>query len=296
MATFTAEGASEFLNVKPGEAFTYAISNTFVATVLLQEVIGPGAFQTLTTHTSTQSSKTVQNTSASDKQYRLLCSSYTSGTVTYTFALATDVAIPFIYQGRRLGYFDDAGNLVITGGLTNPGSQAITGDLAVTGNTVVTGNVTAARLLSALIDDSNYLCASGDITKKVGFNANAVTATKTVTLVFSDGGSDISITFPSSTGALAALSGAASNGQTFSGSSTTFSNMVTFTSGLKTKVAVTNTANPPTQAEMVTAFGAAATTGAGFVGVLNDNAGGTNEYFVWSDGTNYFYVAGTIGA
>lgn len=75
-----------------------------------------------------------------------------------------------------------------------------------------------------------------------------------------------------------------------------FSGVVNHSAGLRTKVAVTDTANPPTQAELVTAFGAAATVGAGFMGLLNDNAGGTNEYLVWSDGTNFFYVAGTIGA
>lgn len=62
------------------------------------------------------------------------------------------------------------------------------------------------------------------------------------------------------------------------------------------RVSTANTANPPTQAELVTAFGSAASSGPGFIGILNDNAGGSAEYFVWSDGTNYFYVAGTVGA
>lgn len=75
-----------------------------------------------------------------------------------------------------------------------------------------------------------------------------------------------------------------------------FSGVVNCSAGVRTKYATTNTANPPTQAEMVTAFGAAATNGSGFLGVLNDNAGGTNEYLVFGDGSNYWYIAGTVGA
>jgi hypothetical protein len=75
-----------------------------------------------------------------------------------------------------------------------------------------------------------------------------------------------------------------------------FAGVTTFTAGLKTKVAVTDTANPPTNAEMITAFGAAATAGAGFLGVLDDANGHANEYICWSDGTKWWYVTGTAGA
>lgn len=54
-----------------------------------------------------------------------------------------------------------------------------------------------------------------------------------------------------------------------------------------------NVANPPTNAEMISTFGAAATTGAGFVAVLNDAGGGSNEYLIWSDGAKYWYLTGT---
>lgn len=93
---------------------------------------------------------------------------------------------------------------------------------------------------------------------------------------------------------------AAFSGNFFINSTTTntslFSGVVNCSAGVRTKYATTNTANPPTQAEMVTAFGVCATNGSGFIGVLNDNAGGTNVYFVYSDGTNYFYILGTVGA
>lgn len=54
-----------------------------------------------------------------------------------------------------------------------------------------------------------------------------------------------------------------------------------------------NVTNPPTDAELDSAFGTPATVGAGFLGVVNDNNGGTNEYLCWSDGANWFFVTGT---
>ena len=75
-----------------------------------------------------------------------------------------------------------------------------------------------------------------------------------------------------------------------------FAGLVTFTAGLKTKVAVTDTANPPTNNEAITAFGAAATTGAGFIGIIDDADGHANEYIIWSDGTKYWQVTGTACA
>ncbi len=63
--------------------------------------------------------------------------------------------------------------------------------------------------------------------------------------------------------------------------------------GIRTKVSIADMSNPPTNAELVSAFGAAATVGAGFSAIVDDNNGHANEYFVWSDGTKYWYVAGT---
>lgn len=64
-----------------------------------------------------------------------------------------------------------------------------------------------------------------------------------------------------------------------------------FSDGINTAVAVNNVHDTaPTAAELVTSFGSAASRGAGFVGVVNDAAGGTNFYVVSSDGTDYFYT------
>lgn len=54
--------------------------------------------------------------------------------------------------------------------------------------------------------------------------------------------------------------------------------------------------NPPTDAELDSAFGAPATLPVPFTAIVNDNDGGTNEYLVWSDGTSWFYVAGTVAS
>lgn len=89
--------------------------------------------------------------------------------------------------------------------------------------------------------------------------------------------------------------------QTFSGdyfihSSSTrasfFTGIVNASGGVRTKYATDNVSSPPTAAELTTAFGAAATVGSGFLGIVNDNNGGTAEYICWTDGTNWFYIAG----
>lgn len=59
------------------------------------------------------------------------------------------------------------------------------------------------------------------------------------------------------------------------------------------KYSAANVANPPTDAELDAAFGTPAEVGAGFAATLNDNGAGANFYFVSSDGTNWWYVAGT---
>lgn len=54
-----------------------------------------------------------------------------------------------------------------------------------------------------------------------------------------------------------------------------------------------NTSNPPTDAELDSAFGTPASVGKGFFGVVNDNGAGTAEYWCWSDGTNWWFISGT---
>jgi hypothetical protein len=65
------------------------------------------------------------------------------------------------------------------------------------------------------------------------------------------------------------------------------------TKGSKVGISTANTSNPPTNAELDTEFGTPAQVGAGFSCLINDNAGGSNSYYVWSDGTNWWYTTGT---
>lgn len=54
-----------------------------------------------------------------------------------------------------------------------------------------------------------------------------------------------------------------------------------------------NVSNPPTDAELDALFGTPATLGARWSAIINDAGAGSDEYLVWSDGTNWWYVAGT---
>jgi hypothetical protein len=61
------------------------------------------------------------------------------------------------------------------------------------------------------------------------------------------------------------------------------------TGGIRTKHSTADVSNPPTDAELDSAFGTPATVGAGFLGTLDDNGAGSNVYFVFSDGSNWWY-------
>jgi len=66
--------------------------------------------------------------------------------------------------------------------------------------------------------------------------------------------------------------------------------------GVQTFQAIDNVHDTaPTQTEMVTAFGAAATRGAGWLGVIKDADTDTNFYVCGSNGTSYYYVKLTKG-
>lgn len=61
--------------------------------------------------------------------------------------------------------------------------------------------------------------------------------------------------------------------------------------GVRTKQAINNVNDTtPTAAELTTSFGAPATVGSGFVGVVKDNDADTNCFVVVSNGTSFFYL------
>lgn len=66
-----------------------------------------------------------------------------------------------------------------------------------------------------------------------------------------------------------------------------------FSAGVRTKIVTDDVANPPTDAQLDTAFGTPANVGAGFIGVVDDNGAGANVYLCASDGTNWWQSAMT---
>lgn len=75
-----------------------------------------------------------------------------------------------------------------------------------------------------------------------------------------------------------------------------FGGILNCSAGITTKVSIANTSNPPTNAEVVSAFGAAATVGSGFIGIIDDNDAHTNEYLIFSDGTKFWQITATACA
>ena len=53
--------------------------------------------------------------------------------------------------------------------------------------------------------------------------------------------------------------------------------------------------NPPTRVELDSIVGTPASVGVGYVAIVADNSGSTNEYIVWSNGSSWFYIlAGSV--
>lgn len=60
--------------------------------------------------------------------------------------------------------------------------------------------------------------------------------------------------------------------------------------GVRGKISTADVTNPPTDAELDSAFGTPSTVGAGFTALLDDNGAGTAVYLVGSDGTNWWHL------
>jgi len=94
----------------------------------------------------------------------------------------------------------------------------------------------------------------------------------------------------------AELASAVSDG-VFSSTVTPTGQVVATAAGVRTKQSVNDVTDAlPTQAEMVTAFGAAATVGSGFIGVIKDNDADTNFFICASNGTSFYALKMTKGA
>lgn len=62
---------------------------------------------------------------------------------------------------------------------------------------------------------------------------------------------------------------------------------------LRTLLSTADVSAAPTDAELVSAFGTAASVGSGFVAVLDDNGADTTMFVIASNGTSYFHLAMT---
>lgn len=96
--SFTAvDQASSSIVLKQGERITAALSGTFVATVVLQKAVGTAGWENKDTF---QRSPSSGDYTAEPGTYRLFCSAYTSGTVTYVLS---SVAIIETVASIRVG-------------------------------------------------------------------------------------------------------------------------------------------------------------------------------------------------
>ena len=59
---------------------------------------------------------------------------------------------------------------------------------------------------------------------------------------------------------------------------------------------ISNVSNPPTDAELDTAFGTPASVGTGFTRIVDDADGDANVYLVTSNGTSWWYATLTKAA
>lgn len=84
----------------------------------------------------------------------------------------------------------------------------------------------------------------------------------------------------------------------YDSSGTAWINQTAAEAGLQAAItqSTADTANPPTAAELTTAFGAPATVGDGFTGILDDGGGGSNYYLCIVINGAWTYVAMTAAA
>jgi len=66
-----------------------------------------------------------------------------------------------------------------------------------------------------------------------------------------------------------------------------------FGGGIRTKVDVSDIADPPTDANLDAAFGTPAALGDGFIGIVDDNSGDTDVWLCYTSDTSWFYLQGT---
>jgi len=115
--SFTATGASGDLSVKVGDSFTYAVSGTFVGTVVLQKSTNYFTWETVATATGSASGTVIAESSNSNQViYRFFCTAYTSGTIVTSMVDATGYIVPVNEwknkNGETVAYTTETGIVV----------------------------------------------------------------------------------------------------------------------------------------------------------------------------------------
>ena len=130
--SFTAVGVSAELLVRSGEQFTYAVSGTFVGTVVVESSNNGGlAYTPLVSATGSASGTVIVEDSARQNvRVRVRCSDYTSGTIVTALADVADDAgaIDAIRDAQGMVVFK-----AVDGGVKAPGTLEVTGASTFTG-------------------------------------------------------------------------------------------------------------------------------------------------------------------
>ena len=127
--TFTAVGDGAVLSVKQGDAFNFAVSGTFVGTVLLQRsetnAVTQETIETITAITSSTKLKVEGATQGAHVQFRFICSAFTSGSIVTTLIdFDSTIRKEFDFMGETIFELTEAG-LNIPGNLTVDGTLTV---------------------------------------------------------------------------------------------------------------------------------------------------------------------------
>jgi len=133
--SFTAVANGAVMTIKAGQRLKYAVSGTWVATIVFQKQTGSGAFETVESFTA-NGSGTVEP-GKQDERYRAICSAFTSGTAVSTVTNLSGVSSNVKGNVRAATIIDG------TIATAFASSQVIDGITLATGDRILLKNQTA---------------------------------------------------------------------------------------------------------------------------------------------------------
>lgn len=147
-ASFTAVGNGSSFSVRVGDKFTYAVSGTFVATVVLEKSETAGQSWATVVNTATAADSGTLTAEGKTKKahvlYRYRCSAYTSGTAVCALADATQTIQEFKDQNGTVIFRLTEAGAEVPGTLGVTGAATVGGTLGVTGAATLGGDVTTS--------------------------------------------------------------------------------------------------------------------------------------------------------